>query len=203
MRKVAISEDKPTVSGTDTSGVIVITSAGAVTLCSEQARIWLAEYFDAVYFAGAVKLPAPVAQWVSQRMERERQGRRLRAVRPDPLMITRGERCLTLEVIVDHGKDMHLLTLQEIIFNAPAPSLEALGLTPREAEVLSWVAQGKTNREVGIILGASARTVQKHLEHIFQKLGVESRTSAILKAWQVGRYAALAASGATRPNNPR
>lgn len=200
---MAVSEEKPAAPVADSSGVIVITSAGAVTLCSEQARIWLAEYFDAVYLARGVVLPPAVKEWVSLRMERERQGRRLRVARRDPLVVTRGERCLTVDVIVDHGKNMHLLTLQEIILNAPAPSLEALGLTPREAEVLSWVAQGKTNREVGIILGASARTVQKHLEHIFQKLGVESRTSAILKAWQVGRYAALAANGAIRPNNPR
>ncbi|HEX7466197.1 MAG TPA: helix-turn-helix transcriptional regulator, partial [Usitatibacter sp.] len=71
-------------------------------------------------------------------------------------------------------------------------SLEALGITPREAEVLCWVAQGKTNREIGMILGSSARTVQKHLEHVFQKIGVESRTAAILKAWQAGRHEARA-----------
>lgn len=184
------------------SGVVVIASTGAVNLCSEQARIWLAEYFDAVFYARGVRLPAPVAQWVTRRMERERQGRRIRAARRDPLVVTRGDKCLVLDIIVDHGKDQHLLTLEEIVLNAPAASLEALGLTPREAEVLSWVAQSKTNREVGLILGTSARTVQKHLEHIFQKLGVESRTGAILKAWQVGRYAALAAT-ATRPSNPR
>lgn len=185
------------------SGVIVITGAGAVTLCSEQARIWLAEYFDAVFLACGVTLPAPVSHWVAERMERERQGRRLRVARCDPLIVTRHERCLVLNLIVDHGKDLHLVTLEEVVLNAPTATLEALGLTPREAEVLTWVAQGKTNREVGIILGASGRTIQKHLEHIFQKIGVESRTAAILRAWQTGRYAALAASGATRPSNPR
>ncbi|MGZ5111585.1 MAG: response regulator transcription factor [Usitatibacter sp.] len=54
------------------------------------------------------------------------------------------------------------------------------------------MAQGKTNREVGMILGSSARTVQKHLEHVFEKIGVESRTAAILKAWQAGRERAPA-----------
>ncbi len=53
-----------------------------------------------------------------------------------------------------------------------------LGLTSREAEVLLWVAQGKSNPEIGIILGTASRTVQKHLEHIFAKLRVESRTAA-------------------------
>lgn len=51
-------------------------------------------------------------------------------------------------------------------------------LTPRETEVLSWLAKGKTNRDIGDILGMSPRTVNKHLEHIFEKLGVETRAAA-------------------------
>jgi DNA-binding NarL/FixJ family response regulator len=66
---------------------------------------------------------------------------------------------------------------------APAvdPALRRLSgaaLTPRETEVLSWLAKGKTNRDIGDILGMSPRTVNKHLEHIFEKLGVETRTAA-------------------------
>lgn len=57
-------------------------------------------------------------------------------------------------------------------------SFVALGLTRRETTVLVWVAAGKTNVEIGFILGISPRTVQKHLEHIFTKLGVETRTAA-------------------------
>jgi DNA-binding CsgD family transcriptional regulator len=60
--------------------------------------------------------------------------------------------------------------------------LEGLGLTPREAEVLAWVAQGKSNGVIGTILGISPRTVQKHLERTFNKLGVESRTAAAAHA---------------------
>lgn len=56
--------------------------------------------------------------------------------------------------------------------------LEKLGLTPREAEVLFWVAQGKTNPEIATILGIGLTTVKKHLEATFAKLGVENRTSA-------------------------
>lgn len=52
------------------------------------------------------------------------------------------------------------------------------GLTLRQAEVLYWVVKGKTSRDIGEILGSSPRTVDKHLEHIFEKLGVETRTSA-------------------------
>lgn len=51
-------------------------------------------------------------------------------------------------------------------------------LTPRETEVLSWVAKGKSNREIAEILGISPRTVNKHLEHTFPKLGVETRAAA-------------------------
>lgn len=55
-------------------------------------------------------------------------------------------------------------------------------LTPREKEVLAWLARGKTDRDIGQILGISARTVQKHLEHVYVKLGVETRTAAVLRA---------------------
>jgi DNA-binding response OmpR family regulator len=54
----------------------------------------------------------------------------------------------------------------------------AFPLTPREAEVLFWVVKGKTSRDIGEILGTSPRTVNKHLEHVFEKLGVETRTAA-------------------------
>lgn len=57
-------------------------------------------------------------------------------------------------------------------------SLLLLGLTEREAEVLAWIAQGKTNYEIAVILGAATGTVRKHVEHILSKLKVENRTSA-------------------------
>lgn len=56
--------------------------------------------------------------------------------------------------------------------------LNEAALTPRETEVLSWLAKGKTNRDIADILGMSHRTVNKHLEHIFEKLGVETRAAA-------------------------
>jgi len=58
----------------------------------------------------------------------------------------------------------------------------AFGLTQREAEVLQWLANGKANRDIGEILGLSPRTVNKHLEQIYVKLGVENRASAAVKA---------------------
>ncbi|GIX47894.1 MAG: hypothetical protein KatS3mg131_2105 [Candidatus Tectimicrobiota bacterium] len=59
---------------------------------------------------------------------------------------------------------------------SPEP-LRRLGLTPREAEVLFWVAQGKSNGEIATILALRPRTVAKHLEHIYAKLLVENRTA--------------------------
>lgn len=66
-----------------------------------------------------------------------------------------------------------------------AQPLESLGLSPREAEILLWVGQGKANSEIAIILEISAATVKKHLEHVFQKLGTENRTAAGLRALEV------------------
>lgn len=64
----------------------------------------------------------------------------------------------------------------------PAALQKALGLTPREAEILHWVVQGKTNPEIGTILGIQLTTVKKHLESTFVKLGVENRTAAVTLA---------------------
>jgi DNA-binding CsgD family transcriptional regulator len=54
-------------------------------------------------------------------------------------------------------------------------------LTPREREVLEWVAAGKTDRDVAAIVGISPRTVHKHLQHAYAKLGVETRTAAVMR----------------------
>jgi DNA-binding NarL/FixJ family response regulator len=69
-------------------------------------------------------------------------------------------------------------------FSSPEPLLK-LGLTLRVAEVLLWVAQGKTNSDIATILGISESTVKKHLLEIFQTLGVETRSAATLRALEV------------------
>jgi len=55
-------------------------------------------------------------------------------------------------------------------------------LTPRETEVLRWLSSGKSDRDIGTILGISPRTVHKHLQRIYEKLGVECRTAAVVRA---------------------
>ena len=65
----------------------------------------------------------------------------------------------------------------------PVRELTSLGLTEREAEVLVWIARGKGNYEIGVILGAKPRTICKHVEHILSKLNVENRTAAAAVAF--------------------
>lgn len=60
--------------------------------------------------------------------------------------------------------------------------LTKLGLTPRAAETLLWTAQGKTNGDIAVILGISESTVKKHMLEVFEKLGVETRSAATLRA---------------------
>ena len=70
-------------------------------------------------------------------------------------------------------------------FTSAKPLETALKLTPRVAETLLWLAQGKTNGEIGMILGNSESTVKKHVLEIFEQLGVETRTAASLRALEV------------------
>ncbi len=70
-------------------------------------------------------------------------------------------------------------------FDSPKPLEDKLDLTPREAEVLLWVAQGKANGDIAQIIGATESTVKKHVEHIFMKLNVENRGAASLRAVEV------------------
>lgn len=78
-------------------------------------------------------------------------------------------------------------------FTSAKPLETVLGLTPRVAETLLWIAQGKTNGDIATILGISEATVKKHVLEIFSRLGVETRTAASLRALEV------LSSPATRP----
>src|SRR5262245_7787408 len=82
-------------------------------------------------------------------------------------------------------------------FRSYTPLVEKLGLTEREAETLLWVAQGKSNAAIASILGNSEKTVKKTLGHIFEKLGLEGRTAAALRAVEI-----LAAPAVNAPAPP-
>jgi len=70
-------------------------------------------------------------------------------------------------------------------------ALTSLKLTPREVEVLFWISEGKSNQDIGIILGASTRTICKHVEHILSKLNVENRTRCGCRARKVPHRTAI------------
>jgi DNA-binding NarL/FixJ family response regulator len=69
-------------------------------------------------------------------------------------------------------------------FSSAQPLLK-LGLTPRAAETLLWLSQGKTNSDIATILSITESTVKKHVQEIFEKLGVETRGAATLRALEV------------------
>jgi DNA-binding NarL/FixJ family response regulator len=140
-------------------GVLVVDVHARIAWQSPQAQRWLAEFLADK--AGAEWLQAADAQSGTCRRSAP-DGRALTARRL-------GE--------VGLGEVMWLLSVQPA-GEASASRLATASLTPRETEVLSWIAKGKTNRDVADILGLSPRTVNKHLEHVFEKLGVETRAAA-------------------------
>lgn len=81
-----------------------------------------------------------------------------------------------------HVRNAQMLGEARQLRDAAAADLSQYQLTPREMDVLAWIARGKTNRDIAEILGMSPRTVNKHLEHIYEKLGVETRTAAVAAA---------------------
>jgi DNA-binding CsgD family transcriptional regulator len=94
-----------------------------------------------------------------------------------------GSRRLEVSVLSRIGPDELLFRLAEVVTRGDEQLLQqALALTTREAEVLLWISRGKANREIGEILSISPRTVNKHLEQVFVKLGVENRAAAAARA---------------------
>ena len=148
-------------------------------------RIWqtaLARRMLTEHFGGdEVSTPPEVIAWVAREALRRRAG-----ADPVALTVARGARRITFalhampeESFEDGSEGEWLLVMRE---SDDASIVEAITLafklTAREAEVLYWVVKGKTNRDIGDILGTSPRTVTKHLEHVFGKLGVETRSAA-------------------------
>lgn len=100
-----------------------------------------------------------------------------------PASLSRPENGLLTRRFDEAGRDdLHCIILEE---KSPSPrpaSLMRLGLTTREAEVLFWIAQGKSNPDIATILGAGVRTIHKHVENIFRKIGCETRAAAAVAA---------------------
>jgi len=161
------------------SGAILLDAEGQVRLITAQARRWLATYFANPHGC-ATDLPEEVTGWLAQHTKKGNQDTRL-AAPPLPLLKVRPQSRLAIRLLRDDLTGYSLLLMQE---DCPisAREIETLGMTKREAEILCWVAQGKTNPDIAILCDISERTVHKHLEHIYQKLGVETRTAAARQA---------------------
>lgn len=128
------------------------------------------------------ELPQPWRDWLS----RMHQG--LAEAKSPPQTALR-DGTLRLQYMGQIGADEFLLRLvRDSGSDSPAELSKELGLTAREGEVLSWLSKGKTNRDIAQILGLSPRTVDKHLEQIYAKLGVENRTAAAAVATGARRH---------------
>ncbi|MBS1228914.1 MAG: two component transcriptional regulator, LuxR family [Proteobacteria bacterium] len=127
------------------------------------------------YFANPEEVaPQELLDWIAAAQRARREGGE-----PAALLVAQGCRRLLASFHDQTGDDEWLVVLREENDASAIDSLiAAFRLTQREAEVLYWVTLGKTSRDIGEIVGSSPRTVTKHLEHVFEKLGVETRTAA-------------------------
>ena len=118
-------------------------------------------------------LPDPMPHWLDQ-AHKGKSGTKTATMASFP-----GNEQLRLQYMGKLGPNEFLLRLaKDTSGDMPAEFSSELGLTTREGEVLSWLSKGKTNRDIAQILGLSPRTVDKHLEQIYAKLGVDNRTAA-------------------------
>jgi DNA-binding CsgD family transcriptional regulator len=122
------------------------------------------------------RLPDALQRWMQQQHTVGRQEAAIQRPRT-PLSHTRAGGRLLVRYVED-GQAQPALLLEEQRTGPSTQALQALGLTPRQAEVLFWVTQGKTNRDIAAILQARPGTIKKHLEHIYIRLSVENRTAA-------------------------
>lgn len=154
--------------------LISVTKEGRIRFITPCAQSLLKQYGFQPR-AGFDQLPTRLYDWLTHH---QRQLNRSDDVPPalDPLLIQGEAGGLSIRLIV-RGSQC-LLILEERSAAHVGKDFASFGLSPRESEILGWVAQGKTNPEIGTILGISRRTVQKHLERINIKLGVENRTAA-------------------------
>lgn len=160
------------------ASIAVRQSDGSVLWQTPLARGLLERYFE----SGSQIAPLPVRDWLNLCVARVAARQEVSG-----LTIEKGAAKLIVHLHQQIG-DMEaggdwLLVMRETSDVAVIEAMRlSLQLTAREAEVLYWVVKGKTNKDIGDILGSSPMTVKKHLERVFVKLGVETRTAAANKA---------------------
>jgi DNA-binding NarL/FixJ family response regulator len=155
----------------DVSGrfLLAVNRQGRIMWATPQAHKLLSDHLGAD--GDDLVLPEPLRQWldVAQRSTSKTQ----------PTAALSSNAQLRLHYMGNAGPNEFLLRLaKDTGTDLPAEFSSEFGLTTREREVLSWLSKGKTNRDIAQILGLSPRTVDKHLEQIYAKLGVENRTAA-------------------------
>lgn len=158
----------------DVSGryLLAVNSKGKLLWATPQAQRLLADTLAGDTVDEFV-LPDPMPQWLDQVQAGKS------AAKTTSLPVLPGNEQLRLQYMGKLGPNEFLLRLaKESGADTPVAFSRELGLTTREGEVLSWLSKGKTNRDIAQILGLSPRTVDKHLEQIYSKLGVENRTAA-------------------------
>ena len=167
----------------DVSGrfLLAVSRQGKIMWATPQAQKLLSDNLAAAA-TDEIVLPHAMLQWLEQ-AQKGKAGSKTPAMASFP-----DNEQLRLQYMGKLGPNEFLLRLAKESSNMPAQFSSELGLTTREGEVLSWLSKGKTNRDIAQILGLSPRTVDKHLEQIYAKLGVENRTAA----------AAIAASASRR-----
>ena len=160
-------------------GIVWLGPDGGVRLATRLARQWLTTYFGRTALR-ARRLPEALRRWV--RLQAATASGSSGILSPRKPLVVEGKQIrLIVRLIPAHGGSLLLLEQQRTVLQPE--SLEPLGLSRREAEVLAWVAQGKTDTDIGAILMLSPRTVAKHLEHIYDRLGVENRSAATALAF--------------------
>jgi DNA-binding NarL/FixJ family response regulator len=158
----------------DVSGrfLLAVDRQGKVMWATPQAQKLLSDSLGASASSDEMVLPEALQHWLDQAAAGRSGSKSATASFPDHPE-------LRLHYIGNAGPNEFLLRLAKDAGSAlPTEFSTELGLTTREGEVLSWLSKGKTNRDIAQILGLSPRTVDKHLEQIYAKLGVENRTAA-------------------------
>ena len=167
----------------DVSGrfLFAVSRQGKIMWATPQAQKLLADHLPAAT-DDELELPPSMLQWLEQ-TQKSATGSKAQAPASFP-----DNPQLQLQYMGKSGPNEFLLRLaKDSSPDLPAKFSSELGLTTREGEVLSWLSKGKTNRDIAQILGLSPRTVDKHLEQIYAKLGVENRTAAAAIATNANR----------------
>jgi DNA-binding CsgD family transcriptional regulator len=159
--------------------VVIVSRNLRVAYTSVRAAQWFQEHFGC-YRGNA--LPERIDSWLRQHVAQASTVDD--AAAPAEALKLRGS-AGSLVVRLASLPNGWLLLLEREDFLLDGRTLKSLPITNREAEILAYVANGKTNPEIAIILGISRLTVKKHLEHIFQALGVETRTAAAAVALEL------------------